>query len=192
MNRAMSKGYIVSAYDLTYPDERSEPLTNKDWYAVYTVVRHEKKVDSKLSSMNIETFLPLREVLTKWKDRRKRVKLPLFPGYIFVRMFENDAQMLLRILNTKGVVRILSTNGSYETVPNEQIDSIRCLIDKNVEYDPYEYLAKGKEVVVVNGPLQGVHGKILGRKGKNRLIVSIDIIKRSVSVNVDPYDIELV
>ncbi|MEQ9619048.1 MAG: UpxY family transcription antiterminator [Deltaproteobacteria bacterium] len=178
--------------DMVYPGEVSGASAARSWYAVYTIVRHEKTVDSLLSSKKIETFLPLREVMTQWKDRRKKLQLPLFPGYIFVRIFEKDAQSVLNILNTRGVVRILSSNGSYERVSAHQIDSIRCLVDTNVEYDPYKYLVKGKEVVVVNGPLSGVSGKIVERKGQNRLIVSIDIIKRSVAVKVDPADIELV
>jgi transcription antitermination factor NusG len=193
MNRAMSTGNLVSANKgLTYSSVGSEPCLIKHWYAVYTVVRHEKAVNSSLSGKNIETFLPLREVMSQWKDRKNRVRLPLFPGYIFVRVLEKDTCSILIILNTKGVVRILSSNGSYEVVPAHQIDSIRLLVDTNVEYDPYKYLVKGKEVVVVNGPLQGVSGKILKRKGQNRLIVSIGIIKRSASVEIDPADVELV
>lgn len=184
----------LSAQDelLVYPGEVPDGYATKLWYAVYTIVRHEKNVNSLLSKKNIETFLPLREVQTKWKDRRKKVRLPLFPGYIFVRIYGKDTRSILNILNTRGVVRILSSNGSYETVPAHQIDSIRRLVDTNVEYDPYKYLEEGKQVVVVEGPLQGVHGKIVERKGRNRLIVSIDIIQRSVSVKVDPAHIELV
>lgn len=178
--------------DLVYPGEVAQESTNKLWYAVYTIVRHEKSVNSLLLNKGIETFLPLREVLTQWKDRKKQVRIPFFPGYIFVRILEEDTYSILNILNTRGVVKILSYNGRYEAVPAQQIDSIRLLLENNVEFDPYHYFVKGKEVVVVNGPLQGVHGKIIERKGQNRLIVSIDIIKRSVSVEVDPADIELV
>jgi len=175
-----------------YPGEVTDASADKLWYAVYTIVRHEKTVNALLLNKGIETFLPLREVLTQWKDRRKKLQLPLFPGYIFVRILEKDTYSILNILNTRGVIKILSTSGSYETVPAQQIDTIRLLLDKNVEFDPYQYFVRGKEVVVVNGPLQGVNGKIMERKGQNRLIVSIDIIKRSVSVEVDPADIELV
>ena len=178
--------------DVIYPGEVADASSDALWYAVYTIVRHEKTVNASLSNKGIETFLPLREVLTQWKDRRKKVQLPLFPGYIFVRILEKDTCSILNILNTRGVVKILSSNGSYEPVPAQQIDSIRLLLDKNIEFDPYEYYVRGKEVVVINGPLQGVNGKILEKKGQNRLIVSIDIIKRSVSVEVDPADIELV
>ena len=172
--------------------EVADASTSKLWYAVYTIVRHEKSVNAMLLNLGVESYLPLREVTAQWKDRRKKLQVPLFPGYMFVRIFENDTPSILRVLNTRGVIRILSTNGSYENIPAEQIDSIRLLLEKNIEFDPYEYFVKGKEVQVVNGPLQGVNGKIIERKGQNRLIVSIDIIKRSVAVEVDPADVELV
>ncbi len=178
--------------DVIYTGEVPDASADKLWYVVYTIVRHEKTVNSLLLNKGIETFLPLREVLTQWKDRRKKVQFPLFPGYMFVRIFEKDTSVLLNVLNTRGVIKILSSNGSYEVVPAGQIDSIKLLLEKNVELDPYQYFVKGKEVVVVNGPLQGVNGIIVERKGQNRLIVSIDIIKRSVSVEVDPADLELV
>lgn len=193
MNRAMSTGNLVSANEcLTYSDGRSEKSFIKHWYAVYIFVRHEKTVNSSLLGKNIETFLPLREVVSQWKDRKKSVQLPLFPGYIFVSLFTKDSQGILNVLNTKGVVRILSANGSFQPVPVEQINSIKSLLETKIELHPYRYFVRGKEVVVVNGPLQGVSGKILERKGQNRLIVSIGIIKRSVSVEIDPADVELV
>ena len=193
MNRLVKRGY--QAYkneDLLCTGERLESSQSKLWYAVYTVVRHEKAVNSSFLKNNIETFLPLREVVSQWKDRRKKVLIPLFPGYIFVRIFDSDSWSILSILNTRGVVRILSSNGSFLAVPTQQIDSVKRLVEANVEYDPYQYLVEGKEVTLVNGPLRGVTGKILERKGQNWLIVSIDIIKRSVSVKVDPADVELV
>ena len=193
MNRLVKRGY--QAYkneDLLCTGERLESSQSKLWFAVYTVVRHEKAVNSSFLKNNIETFLPLREVVSQWKDRRKKVLIPLFPGYIFVRIFDSDSWSILSILNTRGVVRILSSNGSFLAVPAQQIDSVKRLVEANVEYDPYQYLVEGKEVTLVNGPLHGVAGKILERKGQNWLIVSIDIIKRSVSVKVDPADVELV
>lgn len=193
MNRVVNRGYhAYKNEDLLCTGERSESSQSKLWYAVYTVVRHEKTVNSSFLKNNIETFLPLREVVSQWKDRRKKVHIPLFPGYIFVRIFDSDSWSILSILNTKGVVRILGSNGSFLAVPAQQIDSVKRLVEANVEYDPYQYLVEGKEVTLVNGPLHGVTGKILKRKGQNWLIVSIDIIKRSVSVKVDPADVELV
>jgi len=158
---------------------------------VYTIVRHEKAVNSSLLNNNIETFLPLREVVSQWKDRRKKVRIPLFPGYLFVRIFDKDSHNILSILNTKSVVKILGSNGRFQPVPAQQIDSVRAIVEKNIECDPYRYLVSGIEVRVINGPLQEVTGKIVERKGQKRLIVSVDIIRRAVSVTVDPADVEL-
>src|SRR5919108_6069750 len=126
---------------------------NKEWYAVYTVVRHEKSVNSALCEKNIETFLPLREVVSQWKDRRKRVQLPIFPGYLFVNI---SLQYRWDVLNTRGVVRILGVNGAPIPVPVEQIDAIRKLLGNKLKYDTYPYFIQGREVEVVNGPLQGI------------------------------------
>jgi transcription antitermination factor NusG len=163
---------------------------NREWYAVYTVVRHEKTVNSALSEKNIDTFLPLREVISQWKNRRQRVQFPLFPGYLFVNIPLQDRW---DVLNTRGVVRILGVgiSGNPIPIPVEQINAIKSLLESRVGCDPYPYFTQGREVVVANGPLQGVRGRILERRGNYRLVLSIDIIQRSVSVEVDVRDIEL-
>lgn len=165
-----------------------EQAINKDWYAVYTVVRHEKRVNNALAQKDIETFLPLREEVSQWKDRRKRIQFPLFPGYLFVNLLLLDRW---KILNTRGVVRILGINGAPIPVPVEQIEAIKRLLESKLKFDPYTYFTQGREVVVVNGPLQGIKGRILERRGDYRLILSVDMIKRSVSVQVDVKDVEL-
>ncbi|MER3446520.1 MAG: antitermination protein NusG [Candidatus Dadabacteria bacterium] len=162
---------------------------NREWYAVYTTVRHEKKVNDALSEKNVETFLPLREVLSQWRDRRKRIKVPLFPGYLFINIALEDR---LRVLSTKGALRIVGSGGVPVPVSLDQIEAIKRVVEGKVEYDCYPYLTQGREVVVINGPLEGVRGRILERRGNYRLIISVDTIKRSVSVEVDPRDIELV
>ena len=163
--------------------------SSKEWYAVYTVVRHEKAVNSALSKKDIETFLPLREVLSRWKDRKKRIEIPLFPGYLFVNIYLKD---MLNVLNRRSVVRILGVKGIPIRVPVEQINAIKSLLKSNLRYDPYPYFVEGKEVIVVNGPLQGVRGKILEIRGNYRLILSVDLIQRSVSLEIDIKDVELV
>ena len=163
--------------------------SNKQWFAIYTIVRHEKIVNLALTDKNIETYLPLREETSQWKDRVKKIKHPLFPGYLFINIYLNDR---LNVHNTRGVVRILGVNGSPSPVPVEQIESIRRLLERNEKYDPFPYIAHGKEVVVIHGLLQGIRGRILERRGDYRLIISVDIIKRSVSVEVDIRDVELI
>lgn len=162
--------------------------SSKEWYAVYTVVRHEKVVSTALTENNIESFLPLVEVTSQWKDRKKRVLMPLFPGYLFVNI---RLQERWNVLNTRGVVKVLGVNGNPVPVPVEQIDAINKLLENRLKYEPYSYFATGKEVVVTNGPLQGIRGKIVDKRGGCRLVLSVDIIQRSVAVEVDIRDVEI-
>lgn len=162
---------------------------SREWYAVYTVVRHEKAVNSALARRGIETFLPIREVLSQWKNGiKKKVQFPLFPGYLFTNISLQDCWS---VLNTRGVVRILGVNGTLVPVPAEQIDAVRKILECNLKYDLYPYFSQGREVTVVNGPLQGVRGKIVRRRGNYRLVLSVDNIKRSIAVEVDIRDVEL-
>jgi len=162
---------------------------NRYWYAVYTIVRHEKAVDTALREKEVETFLPLREVISQWKDRKRRVQFPLFPGYMFVHANIEDR---LSILKTPGIVRLLGASGKPLPVPDEQVEAIRKLLESKLPFDPYPYFRKGKKVIVINGPLQGVTGIILERRGLSRLILSVDLIKRAVSVEIDNENVELI
>ncbi len=161
----------------------------RSWFAVYTKSRHEKKVTWYLQDKDVETFLPLREVLVRWKDRNKQVFVPLYPGYLFVRI---DPQMRLNVLNTKGVVCILGNNGSPVPVPEPEIESTRRLIKSGLGFLPFPYEIEGKEVLILRGPLEGVRGKVLFTRGGCNLILSVNLIRRSVSVEVDANDVEFV
>ncbi|MGQ0792539.1 MAG: UpxY family transcription antiterminator [Deltaproteobacteria bacterium] len=161
--------------------------TQRNWYAVYTVARHEKSVNEALIKRDIETFLPTIEALSQWKDRKKRVHFPLFPGYLFVNI---PIEQRWGVLGAKGVVRILGAMGAPAPIPASQIEAIRKLIGNKLEYDPYPYLTEGKEVFVIRGPLMGVRGRIISRKGIYRLVLSVDIIRRSASVEMDISNVE--
>lgn len=193
MNRVVQNSKLKSVTEeAVFAFDCHEPVMTREWYAVYTIVRHEKAVQRSIEERGIETFLPLREVVSQWIDRKKRIQLPLFPGYLFVRVHPLDSLVIFQILSTRGVVRILSANGRLQPVPNDQIDSVRRFLESKIESDPYPYFEDGKEVRVINGPLAGITGKVLSGKGDNRLVISINIIKRSVAVNVNTGDIELV
>ncbi|MGI9535101.1 MAG: UpxY family transcription antiterminator [Thermodesulfobacteriota bacterium] len=172
-------------------DENSSELI-KFWYAIYTIVRHEKKVCSALVNKNVETFLPVRDIVNQWKDRKKRVQLPLFPGYVFINIPQNCSRELLHVYNTPGVIRILGNNGQHTPIPSEQINSIRKFLECDLDYDLYSYLSEGKKVVVTKGPMEGVTGKIITRKGRDRLVVSVDLIKRSVGIELEADLVELI
>lgn len=167
----------------------SQHSDNMDWYAVYTVVRHEKTVHQQLIDQGVTSFLPLLEVINRWKDRKKKVSLPLFPGYLFV---HTDLEDKLSILKTRGVVRILGFNGDPYPIPCSQIENIEKLVSSNLSYDPYKYFISGKEVIVVKGPLEGAKGKIIERRGNYRLILAVDLIQSAVSVEVDIDHVELI
>jgi len=160
-----------------------------EWYALYVVVRHEKKVQSALLRKNIQNYLPLKECLHWWKDRRKRVFLPLFPGYLFVHMSIAEK---FTVLNTAGVVRLVGTGDTTTPVSVEQIDAIKRLIENSIAFEEEIYSGSGKRVTVRRGPLRGIEGRILEVRGTCRLILSIDIIQRSVAAEVNLNDVEVI
>lgn len=160
------------------------------WYAVYTQSRHEQKVYERLFNKNIEAFLPLIERWSRRKDRRKRINVPLFPGYLFVRT-SMDAYTHLEILKTNSVVRILGNDGKPTPIPDEQIFAVQALIKNGITATPCPYLKEGMRVRVVNGPLVGIEGILLKTQHKkHRLILSVDMLKESVSVEIDELDVE--
>ncbi len=163
-------------------------LSNEqEWYAVYTKSRHEKVAETNLINRGVMTFLPLREVVSRWKDRNKTINIPLFPSYVFVKIGFTDVQ---KVMYTKGVLKVVGCNGTPVPVPTEQIESIRTLVLSKLKYDPYPYLNRGREVLIKSGPLRGIIGKIMEKRPKHRLILSIDLIKKSVCLEIDVLDIE--
>jgi len=173
-----------------YPITNNSITQKKDWYAVYTRARHEQKANERLLEKKIETFLPLIERWSRRKDRRKRIQIPLFPGYLFVRALL-EAQIHLEILKTDGVVQILGNNENPIPIPGEQIRAIQSLIQNGVAIERHPYLKEGMKVRVVNGPLTGIEGILVKTQTKkNRLIISVDLLQESVSVEIDDVDIE--
>jgi len=152
------------------------------WYALYTRPRHEKAVAEQLIKREMEAFLPVREVLSRWKDRRKLVQLPLFPGYVFVRTSLTHKR---QVVSTDGVVCMVSFQGSPAPIPDEEIEAVREICLTKLPCDPYPYLTEGRWVRVVRGPLDGLTGILVRKKSKHRLVVSIDILQQSVAVEID-------
>jgi transcription antitermination factor NusG len=139
-----------------------------------------------LAERGIEAFLPTVTRWSRWKDRRKKIDWPLFPGYCFGRFPAADR---LPVLKCSGVVSIVSFDGNLAPIPDETIAAIRTLVGSTLPYDPCPLLKTGSRVEVVHGPLKGVTG-ILERKGSQaRLILSVDMIGRGVSVQVDAADV---
>ena len=165
-----------------------DPLKDPAWYALYTRSRFEKKLMTELSSRSIEVFLPMREVLSRWKDRKKRIWVPLFPGYIFVNQIQTPANRYL-VLNVPGAVRFVGHEGHAEPVPDEQIDAVRRFLEASISVDPYPYLRVGNRVEVIAGPLKGIQGILVNKKGKFRFILQVDLIRQAISVEIDASDV---
>jgi len=158
-----------------------------NWYAAYTAPRHEKRVLQHLEVRSIQSFLPLCSSNRQWKERRAVVDLPLFPGYLFVRIRSCDRTSILQI---PGVLDIVGANGRLLPVPDDQIEGIRAAVQgRNSE--PCPFLRAGKQVQISAGPLRGLEGVIVRESRGLRLIVSIDAIQRSFCVELDARDLEL-
>lgn len=158
------------------------------WYAVYTRSRHEKVVEEELQRKSIETFLPLREVLSQWKDRKQRVHIPLFTGYLFVHV--PMQQRRLDIVKVPGVARIIGFDNRAEPIPDEQIQAIQTFLQTTIKYDPYPYVKVGQRVEIRRGALRGMQGILLKKKNKFKFILSVDLIQQSVALEIDASDVE--
>jgi transcription antitermination factor NusG len=161
------------------------------WYALYTRSRFEKKMLAELTDRKIEVFLPMREVLSRWKDRKKRIWIPLFPGYIFVNHVDTPENRY-KILNIAGAVRFVSFEGHANPIPDEQILYVRRFLESNIAVDPYPYLQTGSRVEVVAGPLKGIRGILVEKRGRFRFVVQVDLIRQAVSVEIDASDVRAV
>lgn len=161
-----------------------EPVEEFKWYALYTCSRHEKIVHVQLTAKAIEAYLPLYTRLRRWNDRTALVDLPLFPGYLFVRI---PLSARLRVLTVPGIVRLVGFNGKLSSLADEEIHAIKTAVALQVA-ESCPYLAEGKRIRVTNGPLKGLEGIVTRRKGRLRAVVSVHSIMQSFSVEVDAVD----
>jgi transcription termination/antitermination protein NusG len=157
------------------------------WFAVWTKSRHEQVVRTQLEQRAIEAFLPTVTRWSRWKDRKKKIDWPLFPGYCFARF---DPRHRLNILKCGGVVSIVSVDGEPAQIPEYEIHAIRQLIESDLAYDPCPLIREGMMVEVTHGPLKGVVGRLSRKNEKARLVLSVDLIGQAVSVEVDAADVK--
>jgi transcription termination/antitermination protein NusG len=168
------------------PPSLPEAASGLNWYALYTCPRHEKCVAQQIEQRSISCFLPLYRSVRRWKDRRKELELALFPGYVFVRLALKDR---LRVLQLPGAVRLVSFNGEPAVLPEAEIEGLRQRLSGGC-VEPHPYLNVGRRVRVCAGPMQGLEGIIVRRKDRCRVVFSLDLIMRSVAVEVDESDVE--
>ena len=157
------------------------------WYAAYTCANHEKRGANQLVERNVEHFLPVYSSVRRWKDRRVTLDLPLFPGYVFVRLALRER---LRVLQIPSVVRLVGFGSDPIPLPDAEIQPLRSGLACQLRAKPHPLLTVGRHVRIKSGPLAGLQGILLRRKGGCRVVVSIELIQRSIIVDTDLADIE--
>jgi transcription antitermination factor NusG len=173
------------AESTTLPQEYLQPR----WYAAQTCANHEKRVLEQLEQRTVEVYLPRYTSVRRWKDRRVRLELPLFPGYVFVHL---ALQNRLRVLQTPSIVRLVGFGGQPAPLPDQEIDGLRQGLAREMRFEPYPYLKVGQRVRVTTGPLHGLEGILVRKKNVSRLVVSLDLIMRSVAVEIDVAEVSSV
>ena len=157
------------------------------WYAAYTCSNHEKRVAEQLGLRCVEHVLPLYEASRRWKDRQVRLQLPLFPGYVFVRLAAYDRMLVLR---TAGVVRLVGIGNTPTPIPDQEVAGLQGALREGARLEPHPYLSVGRRVRIVAGTLAGYEGILIRHKGNFRVVLSIDLIQRSMVVDMDASCVE--
>jgi transcription antitermination factor NusG len=157
--------------------------TAQQWFALQTKPRSEKKVDYALRQKGYECLTPTYRQKRKWSDRTVEIELPLFPTYVFCRL---GPSVLGKAISTSGVVKIVGFNGKPAEISVEEIDALQLLMQSNLLREPWKYLSHGTQVQVETGPLAGVQGIIYADDdNKQRLIISVTLLQRSVAIQLD-------
>ena len=159
------------------------------WFALYTRHRHERSVAQWIAGKGIEVFLPLYKAAHRWKDRMKDLELPLFPNYVFV--MAGSCQRGT-ILSTPGVYDFVRLGGLAAPIPSDEIEAIRKAVGHRLDAEPHPFLKSGDRVRVRSGPLAGLEGILVRKKNFYRLVLSVELLVKSISVEVDVADVERV
>jgi transcription antitermination factor NusG len=157
-----------------------------NWYAACTRSRHEKTVAAHLGTRAIEHFVPTYEAVRRWKDRRKRLELPLFPGYIFVRIRSRER---LSVLVVPGVTRLVGFENRPIALRDEEIEKLKTIVSQRLHAEPHPYLVVGRRVRITRGSLQGMEGVLIRKKNRFRFLLSIDLIQQSATIEIDSADV---
>ena len=152
------------------------------WYAAYTCAQHEKRVAQQLEACQVTNYLPLYEAVHRWKDRRKLVQLPLFPGYVFVWI---PLRSRLDVLRLPGVVRLVGFNGTPTPLPEHEVEGLRRALSQGVRAEPHPHLRVGRRVRITRGPLVGREGILKRWKGALRVVLSLELIQRSILLDIE-------
>jgi transcription antitermination factor NusG len=157
------------------------------WFAVYTRSNHERTCADQMSRRSIEHFFPTHEAVRRWKDRQKRLSLPLFPGYVFVLISLDERRSVLVI---PGVVQMVGFGDRPAPIDDHEIENLRSILSQGAVAEPHPYLGVGQSVRIARGVLAGLEGVLVRKKGQLRLLISIELIRQSATIEVDAADVE--
>lgn len=163
----------------------------RNWYAIYVRSKHEFVAYHELLKRGVESYLPQICISRQWKDRRKVVSFPLFPGYLFVRIDPNPIEVS-KVLKVRGVVSVICSKKGYPaSIPEDEINSLKLLVDSGKELDIYPHLTEGTRVLVTRGPLAGAKGRVAKKDLHYMLVVSVELLGRSLGVIIHADDVAL-
>jgi transcription antitermination factor NusG len=165
------------------------PGTSLPWYSLHTNYQHEKAVARILALKGFQVFLPLYDVVHRWKDRTKKLSLPLFPCYVFI---QGGLDRRLEVLTTPGVFGYVGWSGRAAVIPEDEIEAVLRTTESLLKVEPHPYLKCGDWVRVRSGPLQGIEGILVRKKNLFRLVLSVEMLQKSVAVEVDAATVESV
>jgi transcription antitermination factor NusG len=168
----------IQSSDIRCPSE----VEALPWFALYVRPRHEKRVSFLLEEKGFKTFLPMYMTRRRWVDRMKTVELPLFPQYVFCRL---DTHRRTPIVATPGVLNIVGTGRQPVAVAPSEIESVQRVIDSRLAREPYSFIQAGRRVRIETGSLAGVTGILIEVKRAARLVLSVSLLQRSISVEID-------
>lgn len=180
----MDSSPLVESRD---PVSALDAASEAHWFAIWTRSRHEQVVREQLLRKQVEVFLPTVTRWSRWKDRRRQIDWPLFPGYCFARF---NPRHRMPVLKCTGVVNIVSHDGEPAPISEHEIESIRLLVESDLAYDSCPFIKEGMLVEVTHGPLKGVAGRLVRKGTHARLVLSVDLIGQAVSVEVDAADVK--
>ena len=172
---------------MTQSDPEQRNCGQADWYAIYTRHQHEKTVAESLSNNGIEVFLPQYSSVRQWRDRTKNLMMPLFPCYVFL---HGGLDRRVKILSTPGVYFIVGNGGQPAAIQETEIEAIRTAVTSGLQVEPYPFLQCGDRVRVKAGPLVGIEGILIRKKGSFRLILSAELLQKSMAIEVDAFSVE--
>jgi transcription antitermination factor NusG len=165
--------------------QRSYEESHK-WYVAYTFPKAEKKAQSKLAVIGIQSYLPMHQTLRNWSDRKKKLVVPLFPNYLFVHISDKKRH---ETFSVKEIVRYVSFEGKPATINDSIIDSLKNILKEDIDVTVESFFKAGDPVIITRGPFMGTEGIIVNRNGKSRLIIQIASLQCSVAINISARDV---